>query len=275
MIKTEFNFLTEDGLSLYGWYAKPSGTIEGVIALTHGMGEHSERYFHLAEFFLQNNYAFISFDHRGHGRSQGKRGHTPSLDHLLNDITRFLEKTETIFPGIPVIFYGHSMGGNLALNYAIRKNPAIKGMVITAPYIKLAFEPPIWKVKLAEYMTGIFPGLTQSTKLDTKALSRDPEVVERYKTDPLVHDKMSAGFFMHVHYAGLDLMTKADRLKIPTLIMHGADDKITSAPASEEFARNNPQRIHYKSWPGLFHEIHNEFQKQEVFDYTLNWIKTL
>jgi alpha-beta hydrolase superfamily lysophospholipase len=270
-----FQLTTADGLQLAGEYYTPQGEFKGAIALMHGMGEHFGRYKHVAEFLGSIGYATVGMDHRGHGKSQGKRGHTPSFDHLMNDIDLLLKKTQELFPGLPVILYGHSMGGNLAANFAIRRTPALKGLILTAPYFKLAFDPPAWKVTLAKVFAGLIPGLTQPTGLEVAAISRDQEVVDAYKNDPLVHDKITSAFFINVHPAGLYPIEHAKALQIKTLAMHGTADRLTSPKGTEAFAHNNPSMIELKLWEGFYHEIHNEKQQQEVFDYMAQWLAKL
>lgn len=269
----EFHLTTTDQLTLYGQYWSHGDDPKAVICLVHGMGEHSSRYEHVAAFMNAGGYAVVAMDHRGHGKSQGKKGHTPSYNNLLDDIDSLIKKANELFPGKPVFLYGHSMGGNLVLNYGIRRQPAgIRGIIATDPYLTLAFEPPAWKVSLGKTFAGIFPGLSQATGLDTKALSRDPEVVKKYENDPLVHDKMTARFFVEVHFAGPYAIEHAAELKLPALIMHGTGDKITSFKGSEEFARKAHPNVQLKLWEGLYHEIHNEPEKDEVMQYTLNWL---
>jgi len=268
----EFNLLTEDQLELYGQYWSPGDDAIAVVCLVHGMGEHSGRYAHVADFFNRNGIAVMTMDHRGHGKSQGKRGHTPSLEHLLNDVDALIKSAEHAFPGKLVFLYGHSMGGNLALNYAIRRNPLIAGVIATSPYLRLAFEPPAWKTKLAKLSAGMLPGLTQPTGLDTKAISRDPEVVKKYENDPLVHDKMSAGFFVQVHFAGPYVIGHAAELRLPALVMHGTGDKLTSHEGTREFSQKAGMNVETKFWDGLYHEIHNEPEKEMVLNYILQWI---
>lgn len=274
MSKT-FQLTTSDGLTLEGEYYTPQGEVKGVIALVHGMGEHFGRYKHVAEFFATIGYATVGMDHRGHGRSQGKRGHTPTFDHLMNDIELLIKKANELFSGIPVILYGHSMGANLAANFVLRRKPQLKGLILTSSYFKLAFDPPGWKVSLAKMMKGILPGLTQATGLEVEAVSRDKAVVEAYKKDTLNHDKMSAAFFANVHPAGLYPIEHAKELQVKTLAMHGTADRLTSAKGTEEFANNNTQMIELKLWDGFYHELHNEPEKQQVFDYLANWLSKL
>lgn len=274
MSKT-FELTTSDGLQLAGEYYSPESPIKGVIILLHGMGEHFGRYKHVAVFFAGIGYATVGMDHRGHGKSQGKKGHTPSYDQLMDDVELLVKKTNELFPNIPVILYGHSMGANLAANFAIRRKPDMKGLIVTDPYFKLAFDPPAWKVKLGKLSAGIIPTLTQATGLETAALSRDEAVVTAYKNDPLVHDKITSSFFVNVHTAATYPIEHAKELTIKTLVMHGTADRLTSVKGSEEFANNNPQMIELKLWDGFYHEIHNEPEKQQVFDYIKGWLAKL
>jgi pimeloyl-ACP methyl ester carboxylesterase len=119
----EIQLDTADGLKLYGWIRQPTEQPKGMIAHVHGMGEHSRRYDHLTGYWEVHGYAAAGFDLRGHGRSGGQRGHTPSYDALMDDVENFLGRVANECPGVPVTLYGHSMGGNLVLNYVLRRRP--------------------------------------------------------------------------------------------------------------------------------------------------------
>ncbi len=270
-----FTLTTSDGLQLNGAFFTPQGEIKGVIVLIHGMGEHFGRYKHVVDFFLSIQYAVAGMDYRGHGTSQGKSGHISAYEQLMDDTGLLLKKAGELFKGLPLIMYGHSLGGNIAANYVLRRQPALKGLIITAPYFKLAFDPPGWKVALSKIMAKILPALTLPTGLELAALSRSQSVIDAYKSDPLVHDKISASFFINVHAAGLYAIEHAGELKTKTLAMHGLADRITSYLGTTAFAQNNPQMIELKLWDGLYHEIHNEEEKQQVFEYIAVWLGKL
>ncbi|MCX7744735.1 MAG: lysophospholipase [Flavobacteriales bacterium] len=274
-MKETFQLNTPDGITLQGYTSNTASNPNAVITLIHGMGEHALRYEHVANFFNQHNIALVSMDHRGHGRSTGKRGHTPNYDALMHDVEMLLQKTNEMYANIPIILYGHSMGGNLVLNFLIRKKPAVKGAIVTAPYLRLAFEPPAWKVKLGKLSAGIIPSLSQPTGLDTKAISRDPEVVSKYEKDPLVHDKITSAFFVNVHFAGPYAIEHAKEIEIPLLLMHGTADRLTSVEGTKEFAAHAGKNVELKIWEGFYHELHNEPEKIEVLEYEINWLKKL
>ena len=180
MKSTTFNWKTKDQLDVHAIDWVPEGDYKAVIALVHGFGEHCERYHHVADFYGENGYAMTSYDHRGHGKTGGKRGHTPNYDALLDGIDDLLKYTAEKHPGKPIILYGHSMGGNLVLNYMLRRKPNVKAVVATAPWIKLGFEPPAFLITLGKITRRLVPGFTQDNGLDSTQLSRDTEVAKAY-----------------------------------------------------------------------------------------------
>ena len=272
MKHTKFKFKTFDGLQLFGQNWQPENHPKAVICLVHGMGEHSGRYVHVADALTQVGYALFTFDLRGHGKSSGLRGHTPSYEALMQDISSLLEVANKQFPQLPSFIYGHSLGGNLVLNYILRRQPQLKGVIVTGPLLRLAFEPPAFKVTLGKVMNKIWPSFSQSSGLDTKALSHDSEVVHAYENDPLVHDHVSARMFIGIYQAGQWALEHASEFSLPLLLMHGGADKITSIKASSEFARKITKNCTLKIWDGLYHEIHNEPEKEEVFKFLIDWL---
>ncbi|MBI5915931.1 MAG: alpha/beta fold hydrolase [Bacteroidetes bacterium] len=133
---------------------------KAVICIVHGLGEHIGRYGHVAEFFSAHGIATFGFDHQGHGRSEGKRGHAPNLGSLLDGIGHLLAVAGEHYPGNPVFLYGHSLGGHLALNFVLRRKPGIRGLIATGPWIRLPKQPSAMLVGFAAVMSRIFPKLT-------------------------------------------------------------------------------------------------------------------
>ncbi len=267
----EWKWESRDGLDLYakGWKPeKPTA----VIVLIHGHGEHINRYEHVAAALNAAGYALQAFDLRGHGQSAGLRGHTPSYEHLMNDIADFIGDAQKRYPALPVFLYGHSMGGNQVVNYALRSPGVLKGVIATGPWLKLAFDPPAAQVLVAKLLNNIAPTVSLSSGLSQSALSRDVDVVHKYAIDPLVHDKISVRLYTGMYGNGLWALEHATGLKIPMLLMHGSADKLTSAPASQEFARKAGSLVTLKIWDGYFHEIHNEPEKVEVIQTMVDWL---
>jgi len=271
----ELTWNSFDGLLIFAQYWKPdNGEVKAVICLVHGHGEHSGRYGHVAKMFTDNGYAMIAFDLRGHGLSKGQRGHTPAYEALLNDVELLLAKTDTLFPGTKKILYGHSMGGNIVTNFLLRRHADVIAGIVTGPFFRLAFQPPAFQLWLGRNMNKIWGAFPDHSKLNADHISHDKEVVRKYKEDKLVHDNISARLGMTLIENGEWAIAHANELKLPLLVMHGTGDQLTSASASEEFARNAGKMVKYVPFQGMYHEIHNEPDKQEVFKIMLDWCNT-
>jgi alpha-beta hydrolase superfamily lysophospholipase len=268
----EWQWKSFDGLDMFarGW--APEKAPKAVVCLVHGLGEHIGRYEHVGAAFVAAGYALLGFDLRGHGKSGGARGHTPSYDAVLDDIAAFIKQAQERYPAKPCFLYGHSLGGNLVVNYALRRKPNLKGVIATGPWLKLAFQPPAFKVVLGRTMNKLAPGFSQASELDTAALSYDPKVVEAYINDPLVHDKISARLFVSTYDSGLYAFDHAAEFPLPLLLMHGADDRITSAEASRQFGAAAPKYVTTRLWEKCLHEIHNESVQGEVLKTMVAWL---
>lgn len=272
MRHNEFKFKTFDGLQLFGQSWQPENQPQAVVCLVHGIGEHSGRYTHVADVLTQAGYVLFAFDLRGHGKSKGPRGHTLSYEALMNDISSLLEVVNKQFPQLPSFLYGHSLGGNLALNYVLRRQPQFKGVIVTGPWLRLAFEPPAFKIILGKITNRFSPAFSQKSGLDIKVLSHDPEVVHAYENDPLVHDHISARMFIGIYQSGQWALEHASEFSLPLLLMHGGVDKIVSVEAGRKFAGKIKENCTLKIWDGLYHEIHNEPGKEEVFKFLIGWL---
>lgn len=268
----EYFWKNKAGLSIFSacWEC-PSP--RAVVAMVHGQGEHIGRYAHLAKRFNAAGMVFWGHDQQGFGKSEGKRGHAPNLNAYLDDIGLLIDHITEKFPGLPVYLYGHSMGGNVTLNYLLRRNDhRISAMIATGPWIRLAFTAPAWKLALGKMLRSIVPALSLPSELDTKLLSRDPEIVRIYNNDPLVHDRVSAAGGMALVDGAAWLNTYTGPTPCRTLLMHGAADGITAMSGTRDFAGRLQGDVTLKIWEGLFHEIHNEPEQQTVFDFTLDWL---
>jgi len=273
MIHKEFSLTTIDGLKLFGqsWQAKKQ-TI-AVINLIHGIGEHSTRYAEMAAFYTENGIAIYAIDYRGHGKSEGKRGHTPSYEHIMQDIDLLLDYSKKDNNCKKQFIYGHSLGGNLVINYVLRRQPDITGLIASSPWLKLGFEPPKWKVKMANIVKNIFPSLSQKTGFHKEDLSKNLKNIELYEKDNLVHNKITVKLFVDAYDAAKWALSNAKNMPVPFLLMHGNEDKMTSPEGSREFASKN-EKTHLKIWEGFYHEIHNEKNNIDVYNYVIEWVKS-
>lgn len=263
--------VTAEGIELFEQTWVPEVKPKAVLCLIHGLGEHSSRYQHVAEFFIQKGYIFTAFDLRGHGKSQGLRGHYPSLDLVFKDVSDFLENTRKNFPNLPVFLYGHSLGGAITLNYALRYKPDLAGLIVTSPGLATGDKVAPWKLSLGKLLYSLLPTFLMPNGLDVENISRDKNVVERYKADPLVHDKVSARFGLDFINAGSWASEHTAELSLPLLLLYGSGDHIVSGEAIRAFAQK-AKGVTYKEWEGYFHELHNEPEKADVLGYMDQWI---
>ncbi len=257
--------------TFYGQYWQPS-TVKAVVVLIHGMGEHATRY---ADFVIpkltNNGFGVVAFDQFGHGKTTGKRGHNPGFEAVLESVSCAIQKAKSVFGEVPLFLYGHSMGGNVAINYALQKEHQLTGVVATSPFLQLAFQPPVWKLKLGKFLQKIAPSITLGNELDANDISRDPIEVAKYKNDPLVHDRVSPNFSLTFIDTGVWAIENASKLTIPMAIFHGTADKIIDYKGSESFV-NNTEKANLTTYEGGLHELHNDLCKEAVLTDILHWL---
>lgn len=268
----EYSWMSADGLRMYGQAWDPGSDPRAVVCLVHGLGEHSGRYAYVGNKFAEAGYALLAYDIRGHGKSEGLRGHSPSYDHLMDDIAHLLKEAGERYPRKPRFLYGHSLGGNLVLNYALRRQPQLAGVISTGPWLDLAVSPPRWKTTMGKMLCNPMPTLALANGLDLSALSRDPAIVAAYENDPLVHDRISTRIGVDLLDSAQYALQHARDMHIPLLLMHGGADRITSAPASQKFSSQVTGDCTFKAWDGCFHEIHNEPEKDHVIQCMIDWL---
>jgi alpha-beta hydrolase superfamily lysophospholipase len=272
MIYKAFEF-NRHNTKFYGQYWKSDHTT-AVIILIHGMGEHSTRYRRsLIPEFLNHNFSVITYDQFGHGKTEGKRGHNPGYTDVLNCVEFIEEKAQILFGNIPNFLYGHSMGGNVVINYVLRRKNTFKGVIATSPFLKLAFKPPQWKLIIGKFLQTFAPSITMGNELDVNAISRDKNEVQKYIDDPLVHDKISPNYSLTFMETGVWAIENAYKLKIPLFIMHGTADRLTSFKASAELVKNSKGMATLKLFENGYHELHNDLCKNDVLNSACEWIE--
>jgi acylglycerol lipase len=252
---------------------RPKGKAKAVVVLVHGIGEHSGRYQHVAEFLNKYNIAVLSFDLLGHGLSEGKRGDAKSFLNICTDFQHAIFDAKRKYPKTPVFLYGHSLGGELVIFHTIVNKPEVAGIIGTGAAFRQTFPVPGWKMLIGKIADKVMPGLTMPSSIDVNALSRDPNVVEAYRNDPLVHPMISARTGLEIMRQGEWLIANASRLHRPMLLMSGAEDRMCSVEGVRQFAANAPKGlVTLKIWKGLYHEIHNEPEKAQVLKFMVDWI---
>jgi alpha-beta hydrolase superfamily lysophospholipase len=265
----------QDGVDFFvrGW--EPAAKPKAVIALIHGLGEHTGRYQHVGRAITDADYALVGFDLRGHGKSGGLRGHFSSLDVGMRDIQDFLLLLKKRYPELPFFLYGHSLGGLLVLTYALKNKPDLKGVISSGAGLRSQVHDQKMKVMMARILGSILPSTQIASGLDVSFLSRDPAVIDAYQLDPMVHDRISLAFGK----AGLEATDyawkHAGEFSLPLLIMHGAADRNTYPSGSRDFAElaaQNNSDVTLKLWEGRYHELHNDPEKEQVLAFMIQWL---
>jgi len=268
----EFSWKNPNGNKVYAveWGVENARAVMGII---HGIGEHCRRYDEMAAWYNQHGIALIGYDRQGFGRSDGRKGYAEFYKEYVDEIATLLVTCEHRYPDLPVFLYGHSMGGHLLLRYLSRRNPNVSGAVVSAPHIRLEFKPNPFLVGLGKMLHNVYPTFTQENNLDTSLLSRNPAVRSAYENDPLVHAKITSRTGIDLLEAAKELDNYADGLQVDVLMMHGLGDKITSPRGTRDFAERNPDNLTLKLWPDLYHELHHEPERAEVYAFTLAWLE--
>jgi alpha-beta hydrolase superfamily lysophospholipase len=251
----------------------PEAPAVGLIFLLHGLSDHSGRFRHLGEGFAKEGLIFFAPDLRGNGQSEGKRGHFSSYEQVMDDIEFLLLQAKEENPGIPVFLYGQSMGGNLALNYCIRRKPLISGVISSSPWLRLTKEPSAITRTIGSFMRHLMPALSIPNGLNADDLTHDPVISNAYRNDPLVHGRITLNTFNMISSSGEWALKNAAELKLPLLLLHGTADRITSFDASEQFAKKCNGNCNFIIKPGMYHELHNEQGKQELLKEIIAWTK--
>jgi alpha-beta hydrolase superfamily lysophospholipase len=261
---------TPDGARLRTSQWTPDRATRATLVLVHGLGEHCGRHAHVARRLAGAGLAVLAFDLRGHGRSSGRRGDT-RMEPALDDLERLLAVAAAQYRGVPSFLYGHSLGALIVLTALVRRRPALRGAVVSAPPLRNALQRRRAKVLLAGVLGRAAPWLSLPTGLDALALSRDPAVVAAYLADPLVHDRASLGFALD-SLAATREVERAGALAAPVLVVHGDADRIAFVEGSRTFAARHPGLVTLREQAGCFHEPHNDPGKERVLDEVVAWL---
>jgi alpha-beta hydrolase superfamily lysophospholipase len=251
-------------------WPKPGAKI--TFAVAHGLGEHAGRYKDFAGAMAQRGMGTFALDLRGHGQSDGQRGHVDAWSQWTDDISAFVGEVERQVDG-EVVPLGHSFGGAAMLSTVIAgKLPHSKRFIVSSPALKVKLVVPQWKMNLGEMASRVMPRLAMSNDVDAGTLSRIPQVVDAYRNDPLVHSKISSRLFTEWQRATQEALAHASQIKLPFLILAGTDDKLIDPAGSEELHRRAPDTSELHLLPGRYHEPFNDVGSDEVFDIIAKWL---
>lgn len=256
---------------IFSWYIPSVSRPQAVILMVHDFGEYSWRYKQWAKKFAYNGFAFVSWDHYGHGISDGEQGNIKNYEQFLLEIDLAITKVGEQFPSVPIVLYGQGMGGNIALNYAIRRTSPVSLLVVTSPWLK--FSLPLSKIKKLAlcFCSILLPSLNLKVPVKAEQMTHLEDAITKYSTDKLVHNVITPHLLMALAKSSRYAMKNASRIKIPTLLMHGTADSLTSCDATNAIAKTIKNAT-FVEWPDLYHELHNETKQNEVFMNIQEWL---
>jgi len=268
----EGTFVEPDGTQLFYRFCHDPNNKAGVV-VCHGLGEHSGRYKNLYEKLTPGGYSYFALDHRGHGRSTGKRGRIRDFDQYVFGMKRLVDFAREKIGGKPLFLFGHSLGGLIALQFCLRFPETVRGLITSGPLLKLSLEVPPLKSAVGKILSGILPQLALGSEIDAVFISHDPEVIRDYENDPLVHDRISTRLFTEFIASMKAAQSRAAAMEMPLFMMHGGDDRLTHPEGTKQFfnAASSKDKT-LKIYDGLFHELINETQKETVLADILGWL---
>lgn len=282
---TPFTARDGENLALYRWQAEQSSKLlgdldepaRGVVLMVHGLGEHAGRYDHVANSLCNWGFEVCAYDQRGHGESTGLPGTLPSTGALLDDLVEVVDEVHKQHPGLPLILLGHSLGGLVASRFVSLGMRPVKALVLSSPALDAGLGP--FQKLLLKLLPSITPNLRVGNGLDANFISRDPQVVQDYLSDRLVHNKISPRLGQFIATAGPATVAAADEWHTPTLLMYAGADKLVNPAGSRRFAQKateskvvKPGTVTAKCFDGYYHELFNEPQPAPVFELLKTWL---
>ncbi len=236
------------------------------MLIVHGIGEHSGRYGQVGRFLAERGHDVVAIDNRGHGQSSGRRGHVDSFSQYLDDVEDRIVKRREL--GLPVVLYGHSLGGLISATYVVEGRPAPDLLVLSAP--ALGANVPTWQRLAAPILSKVAPRFFIKSDLDATLLSHDADVQEAYRRDPLRVKGATARLGKEILTTMVSTRARLNAITIPIYVLHGSDDDLVPPEASQPLTEQS--NATYRLWPGLRHECHNEAASPEVLGELAEWL---
>lgn len=271
---SSYDFNTDDGKKLVGKQWSGSRECQAHIIMVHGYGGHMTRYAHVSEYLALAGFSVHAYDQRGFGRSEGTRAYVDRFDEYVGDLNLFFRMVKDKAGNKPVFIMAHSMGGTVAVLHELAYKPQIRGLVLTGPALHLSIPYLSVLVPLSKFVGNVLPKMP-TLNLPRKYITRNSEVLQEYKKDPLVFQSPTlAKTGSELVHAILRAESQLEFLEVPLLILHGLGDKITNPKGSQilyERAKSEDKTL--KLYPGLYHELLNEPEKEEIIEEIKLWLQ--
>ena len=270
---TEYQWKSFDGLHLYALQWPSNERTEAVVAFVHGHGDHCRRYDDWFSKLTERNISVLAFDYRGHGQSQGRRGVITRFEDLLKDVSLLHKKANELFPGIPVVLYGHSLGATMVLSYLLRFKKQPELAIATSPWLQLSNPPGRLASAIIRAGNLAVPFLTFKTGLHSSDFSTLDGFTEKRTKDGFVHNRISPRFLWEVEKEAQWIKTHFTEIKTPLLLMQGRDDLIMNSSATHKLYNGSPGQVNYREWKNAGHQLNDSKRGSEIIDFIIDWIK--
>lgn len=248
----------------------------GTVLLIHGTAEHSGRYEHVAEYLIGRGYNVVSGDLPGWGRSPGLKGHIESFQEYLDAVEAWLSLAITKLPAhLPLFVLGHSLGGLVATRFVqeYKNKERLAGLVLSSPCLALKVEVPVWKKALADTLDKLWPKLRMGNDIAPYQVTRDPVMQVKYQNDPLNYKKVSVRWYQELQREMKNAQSNSQKINLPTLVLQAGSDCLIDPEKVENFVNQVPSADKtFISFPGLYHEVFNEPERQEVLEQLGTWL---
>lgn len=266
---------TYDGLRLFTRRWQPAGAPRAVVVILHGLAEHGGRHVPLAEALASRGYAVVAPDLRGHGRSEGAWAYVNDFEDYMRDLDALAQETRSRYPESPLFLFGHSMGGAIAALWVITRQPALRGLILSSPAVRLWQDAHLALNLMMKVLNRIAPKMA-TIPLRAYEISRDPTVVRDYDADPLVY---RGGVRVRMGYAlaqaARRLRESADEIETPLLILQGTEDHLVHPDGAlllNQKARSRDKTL--RLYEGLYHETLHEPEQETVLADLLDWLES-
>lgn len=261
-----------DNIAIQDWPLPEGAALRGMVLVVHGLGEYAGRHDALAKRLNAWGFAVRAYDQYGHGESGGQRGGLPSPTRLIDDLADIIDSSRLRLPhGAPLILLGHSLGGLVAARLVALDRRHVEGLVLSSP----ALDPGLSALQklLLSVLPQFAPNLTVRNRLDPEFISHDPDVVDAYRRDPLVHDRISARMGRFIADAAPPTVAAAAGWKVPTLLLYAGQDHLVDPAGSRAFAADAPPAVvTARCFDDLFHELFHELDPEPVYLVLRQWL---
>ena len=261
-----------DNIAMQDWPLSEGKALRGVVLVVHGLGEYAGRHDALAKRLNSWGFAVRAYDQYGHGESGGARGRLPTPTRLVDDLADIVDSTRLRMPrSAPLIVFGHSLGGLVAARLLALEMRSVEGLVLSSPVLDPGLN--LLQKLLLAVLPRLAPNFTVRNGLDPNFISHDRDVVEAYRRDPLVHDRVSARMGRFIADAAPATLAAAPEWSVPTLLLYAGRDRLVNPEGSRAFAAAAPSRVvTSKCFEGLYHELFHELDPEPVYLALKQWL---